>query len=87
VKAFLDGHALNVRCSFLKMTMVANSEVVMKEDFLVNLVVRLWTKINSSSIFKCKFSKFLKLVKIACVQVLRSVKDEHCFSALAFIKK
>jgi len=40
VKAFLDGHALDMHFKKKKMTMVANSEVVMKEDSLVNLVTR-----------------------------------------------
>ncbi len=86
MKAFLDGHALDVHCFKKKMTMVTNSEVVMKEDSLVNLVTRLWTEINSSSILKCKLSKFIKLVKIACVLVLRFVKDECYFSTMSFIK-
>jgi hypothetical protein len=38
VKALLDGHVLDVQCFFLKITMVANNEVIMKKDFLVNLV-------------------------------------------------
>jgi hypothetical protein len=51
-----------VQCFFLKITMVANNEVIMKKDFLVNLVAWLWTKISSSSIFKHKFREFIKLV-------------------------
>jgi hypothetical protein len=38
MKAFLDGHVLDVQCSFYKMTMIVNNEAIMKEDFLVNLV-------------------------------------------------
>ncbi len=66
--------------------MVANNEAIMKEESLVNLVIRLWTKINSSSILKHKLSKFIKLVEIACVQVLRSVENERCFLVVAFMK-
>jgi len=86
VKALLDGHALHLQCSFFKMTMVANSEAVMKEESLVNSVTRLWTKINSSSILKHKLSKFIKLVEITCVEVLGSIESEHCFSVVAFMK-
>lgn len=39
MKALLDGHALDVQCSFIKMTMDANNEVVMKEESLVNPVI------------------------------------------------
>jgi hypothetical protein len=85
-KALLDGHALDVQCFFKKMTMVANSEIVMKEESFVNLVIQLWTKINSFSIFKCKLSKCIKLAEIACVQVLGSVENECCFLVVAFMK-
>jgi hypothetical protein len=68
------------------MTMVANSETIMKEEFLVNHVIQLWTKINSSSILKCKLSKCMKLAEIACVQVLGSVENERCFLVVAFMK-
>jgi hypothetical protein len=36
--------------------------------------------------FKIKLLEFIKLVKITSVHVLGSVKDEWCFSAMAFIK-
>ncbi len=66
--------------------MVATNEAVVKEESLVNRVTRLWTKINSSSIFKRKLSKFIKLVEIACVQVLGSIENECCLSVVAFMK-
>ncbi len=86
MKALLDGHVLDVQCVFFKMTMVANSEAIMKEDFIVNLVTWLWTKISSSSIFKHKLREFIKLVEIAYVQVFGSMENEHCFSIMAFMK-
>jgi hypothetical protein len=42
VKALLDGHVLDVHCFFSKMTMVTNSETIMKGDCLMNHVTRLW---------------------------------------------
>jgi hypothetical protein len=86
VKVLLDGHALDVQCFLFKMTMVVNSEAVMKEESFVNPIIQLWTKINSSSILKCKLSKFIKLAEIACVQVLRFVENEHCFLVVAIMK-
>jgi hypothetical protein len=41
---------------------------------------------NSSSILKHKFLEFIKLIEIACVQVLRTVEDERCILAIAFMK-
>jgi len=69
------------------MTMVANSESVLKEALDKNPVARLWAKITSSSIFKIKILEFIKLAKITCVHVLGSFNDEWWFSAVALIKK
>jgi hypothetical protein len=68
------------------MTMVANSELVLKEVLDKNPVIRFWAKITYSPIFKIKLLEFIKLAKIRCVHVLGFVKDEWCFSAMAFIK-
>jgi hypothetical protein len=68
------------------MIMVTNSELIMKGDSLMNHVTQLWTKINLSSILKHKFLEFIKLIEIACVQILGTMEDEHCFSTMAFMK-
>jgi hypothetical protein len=66
--------------------MATNNESMLKEVSNKNLVTRLWAKITSSHILNIKFFKFIKLVEIACVQVLGSIKDEQCFLVVAFIK-
>jgi len=66
--------------------MDVNNEIVMKEDYFVNPITWLWVKISFFSIFKHNLSKFIKLAKIAHVQVLVFVEDEHCFSIMAFMK-
>jgi hypothetical protein len=38
-----------------------------------------------SSIFKHKLFKCIKLVDIACVQILEYVEDEHCFFVMVFM--
>jgi hypothetical protein len=68
------------------MTMAINNEQIMREKSLVNLVMRLWTKISFFLILKHKLSKFMKLVEIVCVQVLGFVEDERCFFVMAFMK-
>jgi len=71
---------------FFKMTMATNNESGLKEVSKKNLVTWLWAKITSSCILKIKLSKFIKLAKITCVQVLGSIKDEQCFLVMAFVK-
>lgn len=58
----------------------------MKENFDVNLVTWLWMNIGSFSILKHMLLKFMKLAKIACLQVLGSIKDAQYFSTIAFMK-
>ncbi len=87
VKALLNGYALDLKCSYFKMIMATNNEQLMRKKSLVNHVMRLWTKINSSLILKHKPSKFMKFDEIACAQVLGSMEDKRCFFAVAFMKK
>ncbi len=56
MKVILDGYPSNLQCSFLKMIMIVNNELIMKENFDVNLVTWLWANIGSSSILKHKLS-------------------------------
>jgi len=62
--------------------MAKNNKSILKEDFLVNLVIRLSVKISSYVILKHKLLEFIKLIEIACVQVLKSMEDELAFSWL-----
>ncbi len=66
--------------------MAVNSESMLKEVSNKNSITRLWAKISSSPILKIKLLKFIKLAKIACVQVLGFVEDEFIFSIVVFIK-
>jgi hypothetical protein len=56
--------------------MVINNESFLSKGFYVNLVAKLWLMINSSTIFKHKLLKFIKLAKITFVQLLGSMEDE-----------
>ncbi len=78
VKALLDGHPLDVQCYFLKMKMVANSEAVMKEEPLMNLVTCYTPRsillpssstsfMNSESLLKLHVLKSLDMLKISVV--------------------
>ncbi len=48
----------------------------MKVKFDVNPVIWSWTKIKFSSILKHKLLEFMKLAKIACVQVFGFIEDK-----------
>ncbi len=67
VEVLLDSYELDLQCSFCKMNMVINSELVLKEVSNKNSVTWLWVKITSFPILKIKLSKFIKLAKITCV--------------------
>jgi hypothetical protein len=66
--------------------MVINNESFVSKVFNVNLVAKLWLKINFFTIFKHKLLKFIKLAKITFDQLLGSMEDEWCFSIMAFMK-
>jgi hypothetical protein len=59
VKTLLDGQLLDSQCFFKKLIMAANSELILKKNYDVNLMIQLWAKISSSTIFKLMLSKFI----------------------------
>jgi len=71
---------------FPKMIMVANSEAIMKDASLVNLVTWLWAKLRSFSILKHNLLEFMKVVEIACVQFFGFMEGEHNFSSMKFME-
>ncbi len=79
MKVLLDGYFFDLQCFFFKV--IADIESVLKKVSNVNPMTQLWAKI-SSIIFKLKLLEFIKLVEIACVQVLGFMEVEHCFSIL-----
>ncbi len=63
-----------------------NTEAMMQEPSNVNLVTRMWLKIQFSPLLVLKLSEYIKVVEITIVQILGSVEDERTFSNLAFMK-
>jgi len=63
-----------------------NSKATMEQPIDLNPLTQIWRTIDASHVFTHFFIKYLKLAKMAIVHVLRSVKDERCFSSLAFLK-
>jgi hypothetical protein len=58
----------------------------MVEHFSLNPTFRLWKKIVFSTILSEKLSEYIKLMKIAMAQMLRSFENEKTFYNLLLIK-
>jgi hypothetical protein len=54
--------------------------------FDLNLLTKMWRLVTTSRVFFSSFSKYVKLVELAVVQIVGSVEDEKCFSTLALMK-
>ncbi len=63
-----------------------NVEAVVHEPSNVNLVTRMWLKIQSFPLLVLKLSEYIKVVEIAMVQVLGLIEDERTFNNLVFMK-
>ncbi len=63
-----------------------NVEAVVHEPSNVNLVTRMWLKIQSFPLLVLKLSEYIKVVEIAMVQVLGLIEDERIFNNLVFMK-
>ncbi len=69
-----------------KLCMKSNSKVAMEPPFDLNPLTHIWKTINASWVLTHSFLEYFKLAEIAIAHVLGSVKDECCFSSLAFLK-
>jgi hypothetical protein len=54
--------------------------------FDINFPTGMWRLVTTFCILITSFPKYVKLVKLAMVQVVGSVEDERCFSILVFMK-
>jgi hypothetical protein len=63
-----------------------NVEIVMQEPSNVNLVIRMWLKIQFFPLLVLKLSGYIKVVEIAMVQILGSIEDEKTLNNLTFMK-
>jgi hypothetical protein len=87
VPRLLLAHDLDLESSHFKVTMMHNSKVILWEESSLNLVTRLWHKINTNPIFNHKLSEFMKLAKIVVALVVFGlVENEHTFNITSFMK-
>ncbi len=78
--------SLNIEQFIFKLAMNSNACTTMAKRINVNPLPHLWHTISTSKLFTYSFLEYFKLVEIAMVQVIGSVKDERCFISLAFGK-
>ncbi len=84
--SILSLEAMNLQQNIFKCTMKANVFIAMEPPFHVNLFNRLQRTLSISQVLKNSFLKFFKLAKIAAIQILGSVEDEHTFSTFSFME-
>jgi hypothetical protein len=66
--------------------MLHQFEAILQENNELNPLIRIYTKIFASTIFNHNLSKFIKLAKIAVVQMFCFVEDECTFNIINFMK-
>jgi hypothetical protein len=66
--------------------MKSNATAFMAPPFDTNPLTKMWHLVITSWVFICNFLKYVKLAKMAMMQIVGNVKDEHNFSTLAFMK-
>lgn len=57
----------------------------MVEKSKSNLVPKLWLKIGHPSILTHKLNDYIQLVKIAMMQMLKSIENKRTFNNLSFM--
>jgi hypothetical protein len=62
------------------------SKLFAPSSFDMNPLIRMWHLVITSHIVVTNFLEYVKLAKLAMVQVIGSVEDKKCFSILAFMK-
>jgi hypothetical protein len=58
----------------------------MAPSFDTNPLTKMWQLVATSCILIISFIEYVKLAKLAMVQVVGSVEDERCFSPFTFMK-
>ncbi len=76
---------LDLHMSFFKLIMKNNVASTMGLPNIMNPMTWLWRFLAFLQTIAHKVPKYLKLVKIAMVQVIGFLEDERCFNNLNFI--
>ncbi len=65
--------------------MKSNATTCMALSFDINPLTKMWQLVTTSCILITSFIEYVKLAKLAMVQVVGSVEDERCFSPFTFM--
>ncbi len=71
---------------FFKLTMTNTFESTMTKVNDLNPMTKFWCEILTCAILKYKMSKYIRLVEVACVQVLGLVENKCTFNTFSFLK-
>jgi len=77
---------LEYQQGLFKLIMKSNATTCMGPPFDTNLPTKMWRLMTTFHILITSFPKYVKLVKLAMVQMVGSVEDERCFFILVFMK-
>jgi hypothetical protein len=69
-----------------KPTMRSNVVACVVPPFDTNPLTRMWSLVTTSQILVSNFLEYIKLAKLAMVQIIGNVEDEICLSISAFMK-
>jgi hypothetical protein len=86
VQELLKATDLDCQQGMFKLTMKSNAAACMVPLFYTNPLTRMWRLVITSRILVSIFPKYVKLTKLAMVQIINIMEDERCFSTLAFMK-
>ncbi len=86
VTPLLDYWGVDAQQVMFKLCMKNNFKAAMEPLFDLNPLNLVWRIIDASWVFMHFFPKYLKLAKMAIVNVLGNVEDERCFSFFTFLK-
>jgi len=64
---------LDCQQGMFKLTMKSNATMCMAPHFDLNLLTKMWHLVTTFQIFSSSFSKYVKLVELAIVQIVGSV--------------
>ena len=86
VPLLLSVHLLDTQLSLFKLSMKSNSANAIRKQVDQNPLTCIWRTISASKVLSSSLTEYLKLAEIGLVQVIGSMEDEGCFSALNIIK-
>jgi len=86
VGELLNSNDLDCHQGMFKLTMKSNAIVCVALPFDLNPLTKMWCLVTTFQILSFNFPDYVKLAKLAMVQMVKNVENEKCFSTLAFMK-